>query len=141
MFEQTVPENFTPDLFYKVFVFKTIDIQESEVLLDALNFDLSKRMDSDYRNSIIKKYPEQCLHARIILNGTVSVIYKTIVNDNGSVTNFIFITEDDILKAAICSGITQSNLYTRSINYTNPLSNEFRREFKVESPKPQMSLI
>lgn len=141
MFNNTVPENIIPKMFYKVFVFKTIDIEESEVLLNAINFDLNKLTKLDYRNSLTKNFYNNALSGLIKLNTSHAVSFKTFVNDNGSITNFIFITEDEILKAASYSGNIEANLYTRSINYRNLLANQFKKDYKVVCSDKQASLI
>lgn len=137
-----LPTDFIPSIFYMSFVFTSESSLESQEVLDKINISLNNLIKTDYRNSLSKTFKNNNFKSTIILNGSVSLIFKTINNPDRSVTNFIFIVEDDILKAASYSGNTEGSLYVNKINYKKFLFNEFKKQFSnIAEIQPQLCLI
>lgn len=133
--------NIIPKNFYRVLVFKTKNIKESENILDIINTELNKLVKSDYRNYLNKTFINKELSGIIVLNNSQAINFNTIIEEDNSVSNYIFITEDEILKAASYSGNVEGNLYCKYYNYKNMLANEFKKEYKIVQTKEQFSLI
>lgn len=141
MILKTVSNIIIPKNFYRVLVFKTKNIEESENTLDIINIELNNLVKTNYRNYINKSFIDKQLSSIIVLNNSQAIIFNTIIEEDNSVSNYIFITEDEILKAASYSGNIEGILYCKCYNYKNMLANEFKKQYKIVQTNEQFSLI